>query len=68
MLPRIHHQWAPDVLQVELETLATPELKAAGHKIRVGGDGAVVQAASRDRDGRLHGASDRRKGGRAAGF
>ncbi len=66
--PRIHHQWAPDVLQVEVDALATPELKATGHKIRVGGDGAVVQAASRERDGRLRGASDRRKGGRAAGF
>jgi len=66
--PRIHHQWAPDVLQVELNSLAFPELKTMGHKLRVGGEGAVVQAASRDRDGRLHGASDRRKGGRAAGY
>jgi len=66
--PRIHHQWAPDTLQVEANSLVTPELKAMGHQLRVGGDGAVVQAASRDRDGRLRGASDRRKGGRAAGF
>lgn len=66
--PRIHHQWAPDVLQVEMQSLASPELKSRGHKIRVGGDGAVVQAASRDGDGRLRGASDRRKGGRAAGY
>jgi gamma-glutamyltranspeptidase/glutathione hydrolase len=66
--PRIHHQWVPDVLQVELDSLATPELKAAGHRIRIGGDGAVVQAASRERDGRLRGASDPRKGGHAAGY
>ncbi len=65
---RIHHQWAPDELQLEENSLATPELKAMGHKLRVGNDGAVVQAAARTRDGRVHGASDRRKGGREAGY
>jgi gamma-glutamyltranspeptidase/glutathione hydrolase len=66
--PRIHHQWAPDVLEVEVGSLATPELKQMGHEIRVHRDGAVVQAASRDASGRLRAASDHRKGGRAAGY
>jgi gamma-glutamyltranspeptidase/glutathione hydrolase len=66
--PRVHQQWSPDVLEVESESLATPELKAMGHKLRVHRDGAVVQAASRDARGRLRAASDHRKGGRAAGY
>jgi gamma-glutamyltranspeptidase/glutathione hydrolase len=67
-VPRIHHQWTPDVLEVEAGPLATPELKQMGHKLRVHGDGAVVQAASRDASGRVRAASDHRKGGRAAGY
>jgi gamma-glutamyltranspeptidase/glutathione hydrolase len=66
--PRIHHQWHPDVLEVETDSLAAPELKEMGHKVRVRRDGAVVQAASRDARGRLRAASDPRKGGVAAGY
>ncbi|HEY2250558.1 MAG TPA: gamma-glutamyltransferase [Planctomycetaceae bacterium] len=66
--PRIHHQWAPDLLELESEKLPRAELERLGHKIRLRGDSAVVQAASRTNDGRLQGASDRRKGGRAAGY
>jgi gamma-glutamyltranspeptidase/glutathione hydrolase len=65
---RIHHQWAPDTLEVEGKTLPAAALSEMGHKIRVRGDSAVVQAASRTNDGRLQGASDHRKNGRAAGF
>jgi gamma-glutamyltranspeptidase/glutathione hydrolase len=65
---RIHHQWAPDTLELEGAKLPRTELERMGHKIRLRGDAAVVQAASRTSDGRLHGASDRRKGGRAAGY
>ncbi len=65
---RIHHQWAPDVLELEAAKLPQAELERKGHKIRLRGDSAVVQAASRTGDGRVHGASDRRKGGRAAGY
>lgn len=65
---RIHHQWVPDILDVESEKLPTSELERMGHKIHLRGDSAVVQAASRTSDGRLHGASDRRKGGRPAGY
>jgi gamma-glutamyltranspeptidase/glutathione hydrolase len=65
---RIHHQWAPDTLELEGAKLPRTELERRGHKIRLRSDSAVVQAASRTSDDRLQGASDRRKGGRAAGF
>ena len=65
---RIHHQWAPDVLELEAAKLPQAELERKGHKIRLRSDSAVVQAASRTGDGRLQGASDRRKGGRPAGY
>lgn len=64
---RIHHQWSPDILEVEDERMPIGELKKRGHAVRVRSDSAVVQAAARNRDGLL-GASDRRKGGRSAGF
>jgi gamma-glutamyltranspeptidase/glutathione hydrolase len=66
--PRVHHQWTPDVLEVETDALVTPRLRDMQHKLKVRRDGAVVQAASRDASGRLRAASDHRKGGRAAGY
>jgi gamma-glutamyltranspeptidase/glutathione hydrolase len=66
--PRIHHQWAPDQLEIEKSQLPTAELNRAGHKTRIAGDHAVVQAASRDSAGRVRGASDARKGGKEAGY
>src|SRR5262249_4238891 len=66
--PRIHHQWTPDVLEVETDSLMTPGLRDMRHELRVHRDGAVVQAASRDASGRLRAASDHRKGGRAQGI
>ncbi len=65
---RIHHQWAPDTLELEGEKLPRSALERMGHKIRLRSDSAVVQAASRTADGKLQGASDRRKVGRAAGY
>jgi gamma-glutamyltranspeptidase/glutathione hydrolase len=64
---RIHHQWSPDILEVEDERMPAHELKRFGHSVRVRNDSAVVQAAASNRPGLL-GASDRRKGGRAAGY
>jgi gamma-glutamyltranspeptidase/glutathione hydrolase len=66
--PRIHHQWSPDVLEFEKSGLPAAELEQFGHKIRIRSDAAVVQAASRTKDGQVQGASDRRKGGRPAGY
>ncbi len=66
--PRIHHQWSPDVLEVEKSQLPTAELERFGHSVRTRSDSAVVQAAARTKDGQVQGASDRRKGGKAAGY
>jgi gamma-glutamyltranspeptidase/glutathione hydrolase len=65
---RIHHQWMPDRLDIEQAQMPNANLSKMGHKTRVAGDVGVVQAASRDRDGRIWGASDHRKGGREAGY
>ena len=66
--PRIHHQWMPDRLDIEKSQAPGAALTEMGHKVRVTDDHAVVQAASLTSDGRLRGASDARKGGRAAGY
>jgi gamma-glutamyltranspeptidase/glutathione hydrolase len=66
--PRIHHQWIPDRLDIEKSQAQDNALIEMGHKVRVTDDHAVVQAASRTRDGRVRGASDPRKGGREAGY
>jgi gamma-glutamyltranspeptidase/glutathione hydrolase len=66
--PRIHHQWSPNVLEVESIRLPVAQLVHLGHTLKLRADSAVVQATARTREGRLEGASDRRKGGRPAGF
>ncbi|HUG94009.1 MAG TPA: gamma-glutamyltransferase [Planctomycetaceae bacterium] len=68
-LPRIHHQWFPDVLSVEdpLYGEVRGPLERRGHKVERRNRLAVVQAVSRSPDG-LRGASDPRKGGRPAGY
>ncbi|HEY3964237.1 MAG TPA: gamma-glutamyltransferase [Planctomycetaceae bacterium] len=66
--PRIHHQWSPDVLEIETSQLPAAELERLGHKVRTRSDSAVVQAAARTKDGQVQGASDRRKGGTAVGY
>ncbi|MBI3865886.1 MAG: gamma-glutamyltransferase [Planctomycetia bacterium] len=66
--PRIHHQWSPDLLEIEKTALPAAELEKLGHKLRTRTDSAIVQAASRTADGHVQGASDRRKGGRAVGY
>ncbi|MGW8265621.1 MAG: gamma-glutamyltransferase [Longimicrobiales bacterium] len=76
--PRLHHQHLPDVIQYERASLspeAIAALEAMGHTLeeryRSGdvyphiGD---VQAVQRLADGRLAGASDRRRGGVAVGY
>lgn len=67
--PRLHHQWMPNTLQLEtpLFDFAGNSLKKLGHVIQRKSESAVVQAVSRLPDG-LHGMSDPRKGGKAAGF
>jgi gamma-glutamyltranspeptidase/glutathione hydrolase len=67
--PRIHHQWMPDVLQVEKaispDTIAA--LKARGHTIRVSpqiGELAVIRIV----DGWVEGAADGRVEATAKGY
>ncbi|MEM7622098.1 MAG: gamma-glutamyltransferase family protein, partial [Planctomycetota bacterium] len=68
--PRLHHQWLPDVLTIEpgLGGLSLAEgLRARGHATREAGSGSVVQLIRRVEGGWSAG-SDRRKGGRPAGY
>lgn len=67
--PRLHHQWLPDVLDLEprlYRDLREP-LKTLGHKTQERSANAVTQAVSRTADG-LRAGSDSRKGGRPAGW
>ena len=67
--PRLHHQWLPDVLDLEprLHRDLRDPLTALGHKAQERRGNAVTQAVSRTTDG-LRAGSDARKGGRPAGW
>jgi gamma-glutamyltranspeptidase/glutathione hydrolase len=68
--PRLHHQWMPDQVRVELgwtEELTLEGLKARGHQlVRYKNPVGIVQAIV-VKDGKITAASDPRKGGRPAG-
>jgi gamma-glutamyltranspeptidase len=71
--PRIHHQWLPDVLEIEAGIPASVRASLArrGHRVETLARGAAVQAIEvvRDREGRLlRAASDARKGGKAVAY
>lgn len=67
--PRLHHQWLPDVLDLEprLHRHLRDPLTALGHKTQERNGNAVTQAVSRGSNG-LRASSDPRKGGRPAGW
>lgn len=67
--PRLHHQWLPDVLDLEprLHRDLLDPLTALGHKTQERNGNAVTQAVSRGTDG-LRAGSDSRKGGQPAGW
>jgi len=69
--PRVHHQWYPDMLQVE-PLLLSPEVRAAlekrGHVIEDSGPMGNAMAIWRRPDGVLEGAADPRGEGTAAGL
>ncbi len=68
-VPRLHHQWLPDVLDLEprlYQELNDP-LKPFGHTLHKRSASATCQAVSRTPDG-LRAASDFRKGGKPAGY
>ncbi len=66
--PRYHHQWLPNVVQVE-STVPTTVLEALrrGHGIEISKNVGVTQAIARDSDGTLMGVYDPRVQGKAAG-
>jgi gamma-glutamyltranspeptidase / glutathione hydrolase len=67
--PRFHHQWKPDKLSVE--SGISPDtirlLRERGHEVESIGSVALVEAILSDGDW-LHGATDRRAHGKAAGY
>lgn len=67
--PRLHHQWLPDVLDLEprLNDDWREPLTKLGHKTQKRSGGSASQAVSRSADG-LRAGSDPRKGGRPAGW
>ncbi len=67
--PRLHHQWLPDVLELEprwYRELHDP-LQALGHTLKERSASAATQAVARTPAG-LRAASDSRKGGHPAGW
>ena len=68
--PRIHHQWAPQVLLAEAGIGANERwaLRRAGHREAVAPSAGSVQLVWRAPNGDLTGASDPRKGGQAVGW
>lgn len=62
-VPRIHHQWLPDQLQVEpygLDELTLKELEQRGHKIKQRSPWGNINAIVVTPDGTLEGAADPR--------
>ena len=68
-LPRIHHQWAPDMIFLEsrFPQEVRTSLEQRGHKIREFRAGAAVQVILVTPKG-LQGVADLRKGGKAVGW
>lgn len=69
--PRIHHQWMPDVLQMEegFSPDTVRLLQAMGHPVNISGRTTGHTTSIMLRDGWLFGASDpRRPGGWVAGY
>jgi len=61
--PRLHHQWMPDRLDVEPDTLAPEtraELERRGHQVQANDLTAKVHAGRRRADGRVEAGSDPR--------
>lgn len=60
--PRFHHQWEPDLVQIEstLDPTIVAGLKARGHKIRVLDANGITQAIGLDEEGGFIGVYDPR--------
>jgi len=69
--PRFHHQWQPDVVQVEIRVgeSVLNELKGLGHQVRTVQTLGAAQAMARNpTNGLFIGAPDPRGAGKAAGW
>jgi len=71
-LPRFHHQWLPDAVRLEPEwpggDRLAESLRRRGQTVMRDTSSCSVQVIQRAMDGRLHAASDPRKGGRPSGY
>jgi gamma-glutamyltranspeptidase/glutathione hydrolase len=70
-VPRIHHQWLPDVLTVEpfsLDAMTLQELQRRGHKIKEREPWGNINAIVIKADGTLEGAADPRGEGVPRGW
>jgi gamma-glutamyltranspeptidase / glutathione hydrolase len=68
---RIHHQWLPDVVNIEawgFDPATLGELRRRGHSIELREDWGNANAIEQLPDGRLEGAPDPRGEGLARGF
>jgi gamma-glutamyltranspeptidase/glutathione hydrolase len=69
--PRFHHQWYPDVIQVEsgvLDNNTRSQLVQLGHKIKDIGDFGKIDAIIFNEDGSMTGHSDIRGYGKSLGY
>ena len=70
-LPRVHHQWLPDVLYLEeggFDINVVQALIALGHHVEERAPYSDIQIISVNSDGTMTGASDPRRRGTAAGL
>ncbi len=69
--PRFHHQWLPDLLQVEKTLLSRNKMKKLselGYDLKTVSDFGRVEAIIFNQDGTLSGHSDKRGSGKALGY
>lgn len=69
--PRFHHQWLPDLLQVEKTLLSRNSIKKLselGYDVKTVSDFGRVEAIVFNQDGTLSGHSDKRGSGKAVGY
>ncbi len=69
--PRFHHQWLPDLLQVEKTLLSRNKMKKLselGYDLKTVSDFGRVEAIVFNQDGTLSGHSDKRGSGKALGY